>query len=141
MSEGSPLHNMASINEAAAGPSLEEILSRNGLKSKDLDKEFSKRVRDEVAVKLGDWEVVGYYLEFTMDELKDINRENSTRGQEFCRIALLDAWHKRECEKATYLKLASVLHRRQRRDLVEFLCCKFQQHQDSGSNSLGMKLS
>ena len=117
-------------------------MSRNDLKSTDLDKECPKRIRDEVAVKLGDWEVVGCYLEFTVDELKDINRENSTRGQEFCRIALLDAWHKREGEKATYLKLASVLHRRQRCDLVEFLCGKFkiQQHQD-GSRSLGMKLS
>ena len=102
-----------------AGPSLEEILSRHGLKPTDLDKECPKRARDEVAVKLGDWEMVGCYLEFTLEKLRDINRENSS--QDLCRIALLDTWGK----KATYLKLASVLHRRQRCDLVEFLCAKF----------------
>ena len=115
-------HNtMASIE---VGPSLqlEEILSRHGLKPTDLDKECPERVRDEVAVKLDDWEMAGRYLEFTLEKLRDINRENSS--QELCRIALLDTWGKREGKKATYLKLASVLHRRQRCDLVEFLCIK-----------------
>ena len=116
---------MASIspNVSEAGPSLEEILSRHGLKPTDLDKECPKRIRDEVAVKLGDWEMVGCYLEFTLEKLRDINRENSS--QDLCRIALLDTWGKREGEKATYLKLASVMHLRQRCDLVEFLCAKF----------------
>ena len=109
---------MASIS----GPSLEEILFRRGLKREDLDKECPGSVRDEVAVKLDDWEVVGRYLEFTLEKLRDINRENAS--QELCRIALLDTWGKREGKRATYLKLASVLHRRQRCDLVEFLCAK-----------------
>ena len=109
---------MASIS----GPSLEEILFRRGLKLEDLDKECPGSVRDEVAVKLDDWEVVGRYLEFTLEKLRDINRENAS--QELCRIALLDTWGKREGKRATYLKLASVLHRRQRCDLVEFLCAK-----------------
>jgi hypothetical protein len=139
---------------------LEEILSRHGLKPTDLDKECPARVRDEVAVKLGDWEVVGRYLEFTLEKLRDINRENAS--QELCRIALLDTWGKREGKKATYLKLASVLYRRERCDLVEFLCAKFklnlvplsesvanweipsgneqaQQHQE-GSSSVGMEI-
>ena len=117
---------MASISPmivSEAGPSLEEILSRHSLKPTDLDKECPERVRDEVAVKLDDWEMTGRYLEFTLEKLRDINRENSS--QELCRIALLDTWGKREGKKATYLKLASVLHRRQRCDLVEFLCAKF----------------
>ena len=116
---------MASISPivSEAGPSLEEILSRHGLKPTDLDKECPKRIRDEVAVKLGDWEMFGCYLEFTLEKLRDINRENSS--QELCRIALLDTWGKREGKKATYLKLASVMHLRQRCDLVEFLCAKF----------------
>ena len=109
---------MASIS----GPSLEEILFRRGLKLEDLDKECPGSVRDEVAVKLDDWEVVGRYLEFTLEKLRDINRENAS--QELRRIALLDTWGKREGKRATYLKLASVLHRRQRCDLVEFLCAK-----------------
>ena len=116
---------MASISPivSEAGPSLEEVLSRYGLKPTDLDKECPERVRDEVAVKLDDWEMAGRYLEFTLEKLRDINRENCS--QELCRIALLDTWGKREGKKATYLKLASVLYRRQRCDLVEFLCAKF----------------
>ena len=115
---------MATINPilSEAGPSLEEILSRQGLKLTDLDKEIPPGVRDEVAVKLDDWEMVGRWLEFTLEKLRDINRENAS--QELCRIALLDTWGKREGKGATYLKLAGVLHRRQRCDLVEFLCAK-----------------
>ena len=74
-------------------------------------------------MKLDDWEMTGRYLEFTLEKLRDINRENSS--QELCRIALLDTWGKREGKKATYLKLASIMHIRQRCDLVEFLCAKF----------------
>lgn len=108
------------VNEL--GPSLEDILSRHGLKLTDLDRECPRFVRDEIAIKLDDWEMVGRCLEFEMEKLRDIDREN--RSQELCRIALLDTWGKREGKRATYLKLANVLHRRQRRDLVEFLCAK-----------------
>ena len=108
------------VNEL--GPSLEEILSRHGLKLTDLDRECPRFVRDEIAVKLDDWEMVGRCLEFEMEKLRDIDREN--RSQELCRIALLDTWGQREGKRATYLKLANVLYRRQRRDLVEFLCAK-----------------
>ena len=101
---------------------MKEILSQHGLKETDLDRECPQSVRDEVAVKLDDWEMIGRYLEFTLEKLRDINRENSS--QELCRIALLDTWGKREGKRATYLKLADVLHRRQRCDLVEFLCAK-----------------
>ena len=149
---------MASI-VSEADNSLEEILSQYGLSSTDLEKECPKRVRDEVALMLDNWEMAGHSLEFTLQKVRDISRENS--NQELCRIALLDAWGKREGKKATYLKLASVLHHRQRCDLVEFLCTKFkstlsladsempsesdlqhqiQQHQ-GGSTSPGMKLS
>ena len=88
-----------------------------------MEKECPGNVRDEVAAKLDDWEVVGRYLEFTLEKLRDINRGENT-SQELCRIALLDTWGKREGKRATYLKLAGVLHRRQRCDLVEFLCAK-----------------
>lgn len=111
---------MATISEA--GPSLEEILSRHGLKETDLDRECPQSVRDEIALKLDDWEMVGRCLEFSLEKLRDINRENTR--QELCRIALLDTWGKREGKRATYLKLAGALHRRQRCDLVEFLCAQ-----------------
>lgn len=115
---------MAAISPilSEVGPSLEEILSRYGLKVSDLDRECPQRVRDEIAVKLDDWEMVGRYLEFTLEKLRHINRKNTS--PELCKIALLDTWGKREGVKATYLKLASVLHRRQRCDLIEFLCAK-----------------
>ena len=105
-----------------AGSSLEEILSRYEFKITDLDRECPQSVRDEVAVKFDDWEMIGRYLEFTQEKLRNINHENTS--QEQCKIALLDTWAKREGGKATYLKLAGVLHRRQRYDLVEFLCAK-----------------
>ena len=84
---------LISLIVSKAGPSLEEILSRHGLKPTDLDKECPEGVRDKVAVKLDDWEMAGRYLEFTLEKLRDINRENSS--QELCKISLLDTWGKR----------------------------------------------
>ena len=105
------------------GPTLEEILSRHGFKEEDLDRECPRDIRDDIAVELGaDWEMIGRYLEFSLDELRDINRENSS--QEMCRVSLLEAWHKREGRGATFLKLARAFHRRKRRDLVDLLCTK-----------------
>ena len=113
---------MALSCEVQAGPSLEEILSHYGLKEADLDRECPRAVRDDVAIKIDDWEMTGRCLDFSLEKLRDIDREN--RSQELCRIELLDDWGKREGRRATYLKLARVFHRRQRRDLVEFLCAK-----------------
>ena len=112
MRQASRIWIMATISPvlSEAGPSLEETLSRYGLKTKDLDKKCPQSVRDEIAVKLDDWEMVGRCLEFSLEKLRDINRENAS--QELCRIALLDTWGKREGHRATYLKLAGVLHRR-----------------------------
>ena len=110
-----------------AGPSLEEILSRHGLKEADLNRECPRDVRDEVAVKLDNWEMFGRCLEFDMEKLRDIDRENRT--QDLCKVALLDTWYKREGKEATYLKLIRVLYRRNRRDLVEFLCEKIMHSQ------------
>ena len=105
------------------GPSLEEILSRHGLKETDLDRECSREIRCDVAVKFGkDWEMIGCYLGFSSDEIRDMNRENGS--QEMCRVALLDTWSKREGKGATFLKLARALYRPKRRDLVELLCTK-----------------
>jgi hypothetical protein len=105
------------------GSTLENILSRHGFKEVELDSECPRDVIDDIAVELGaDWEMIGRCLEFSMDELRDINRENSS--QEMCRVSLLDAWHKREGRGATFLKLARAFHRRKRRDLVDLLCTK-----------------
>ena len=115
--------NMATISPIPSEPSLEEFLSRHGLKLTDLDRECPREIRDDIAVELGaDWEMIGRCLEFSLDELRDINRENSS--QEMCRVALLDTWNKREGKGATFLKLAGALYRRKRRDIVELLCTK-----------------
>ena len=99
------------------------FLPSDGFKEEDLDRECPRDIRDDIAVELGaDWEMIGRYLKFSLDELRDINRENS--GQEMCRVSLLDAWHKREGRGATFLKLARAFHRRKRRDLVDLLCTK-----------------
>ena len=104
------------------GPTLDEILSRHGLKETDLDKQCPLEVRNEVAVRIADWEMVGHCFNFPPEKIKDIEREN--RSQDQCKVILLDTWSKREGKGATYLKLADVFHRRKRRDLVEFLCEK-----------------
>ena len=89
----------------------------------DLERECPREIREDIAVELGaDWEIIGLYLEFSMDKLRDIYRENS--NLEMCRVSLLDAWNKREGDRATFLKLARAFHRQKRRDLVDLLCTK-----------------
>ena len=115
--------NMATSSPILSEPRLEELLSRHGLRLTDLDRECPREIRDDIAVELGaDWEMIGRCLEFSLDELRDLNRENSS--QEMCRVALLDTWNKREGKGATFLKLAGALYRRKRRDIVELLCTK-----------------
>ena len=111
---------MATGTVDTKSPPLAEILSLHGLEESDLDRECLRQDRIEIAVKLEDWEMVGYFLDFPQEKLKDINRENQT--QELRKVALLEAWGRREGKKATYLRLARVLHCRQRCDLVEVLC-------------------
>ena len=105
------------------GPSLEEILSRHDLKATNLDRECPRDIRRDIAVELGaDWEMIGCYLELSLDELRDIKA--GTSSPEMCRVTLLDTWGKREGKGATFLKLAGALHRRKRRDLLSVLCAK-----------------
>ena len=111
------------LAQSETGPTLEEILSRHGFKEEELARECPRNVTYDIAVELGaDWEMIGVFLEFTLDELRGINRENSS--QEICRVSLLDTWHKIKGEGATFLKLARALHRGKRRDLVDLLCRK-----------------
>lgn len=105
---------------AEQGPSLDDILSKYALKATDLGIKCPREIRNEIAVRLNDWKMMGYFLGFPAEKLTSIGRENET--QDLCKVALLDSWSKREGEGASCLKLAVALHRRQRRDLVEFLC-------------------
>ena len=103
-------------------PSLDDILSRHGLQRECLDRECPRNVRMEIAGELSNWKMVGHCFKFPPVKIKDIERDN--HSEEERKVALLDAWGQREGSEATYLKLADVLHRRNRRDLVEFLCRK-----------------
>ena len=103
-------------------PSLDDILSRHGLQRKCLDRECPRNVRIEIAEKLSDWEMIGHCFNFPQERIKSIERDCHTEDQR--KVALLDAWGQREGSEATYLKLADVLHRRKRRDLVDILCGK-----------------
>ena len=102
--------------------SLDELLSRYGLERKVLERKCPSRVRLEIAEHLGDWKMVGRYLNIDPQKLDDIEVEN--HREERRRVALLDAWDEKEGEGATYLKLAVVLNHRKRTDLVEKLCEK-----------------
>ena len=103
-----------------AGPCLEDILSHYGLKEKDLERQCPPGIRIKIATKLVDWKTTGHYFGVPAEKLAAIDQENATEDQR--RIALLDCWEKREGRNASCLKLADVLHRRDRRDLVELLC-------------------
>ena len=103
-----------------AGPCLEDVLSHHGLEKKDLERQCPPGISITIATKLVDWKTTGHYFGVPAEKLAAIDRENATEDQR--RIALLDCWEKREGRNANCLKLADVLHRRERRDLVELLC-------------------
>ena len=95
-------------------------MSHHGLEKKDLERRCPQGVRITIATKLVDWKTTGHYFEVPAEKLAAIEREHATEDQR--RIALLDCWDKREGRSASCLKLANVLHRCERRDLVELLC-------------------
>ena len=77
-------------------------------------------IRNKVAVELVDWKMVGHCFDFSRAKLEAIDRENQTKDQR--KVALLDFWGERDGKGATYFKLAEVLRKRGRGDLVELLC-------------------
>ena len=106
-------------DESNSPPSLEDLISRHGLTRDDFDRVCPRNVRHNVAVKLVDWKMVGHCFSFPKEKLAAIDRENDT--EDLRKVALLDSWSDREGKGATYMKLADVLHQRERNDLVEFL--------------------
>ena len=101
-------------------PSLEEILSSYELDETDLEGKCPMDIRLNIATKLTDWRMVGHYLGFPAEKLHSIACDYSTEDQR--KVALLDSWSEREGRRASCLKLATVLHDRERADLVELLC-------------------
>ena len=105
---------------AEAPPSLEDIISRHGLRRKDLEFVCPRDVRTSVAVELVDWKMVGHCFSISRQKIAAIDLENNTEDQR--KVAMLDAWSEKEGDGATFLKLADVLHQRKRNDLVDLLC-------------------
>ena len=71
---------MATIaSETGPTYTLEEILSRHGVKEEDLDRECPRDIRDDIAIELGaDWEMIGRCLDLSSDEVRARSRENSS---------------------------------------------------------------
>ena len=110
----------------AQNETLENILSEEGLKKEDLNKECSQAIRYEMAMKIRHWKMIGRCLEISELTLHDIEAEN--RREEACRVALLETWHKQKGRRATYHRLLRALYQRRRRDLVEVLCELIKSH-------------
>ena len=103
-----------------AEPNLKDIVARCGLTKERLQKECSREIALKVATKLGDWKMVGHYLNIPSVKQKAIECKNDTEDQR--KVALLETWRKGEGKGATCWKLANALYEHGRRDLVEFLC-------------------
>ena len=132
-----PLYLSAAMAAEAPNspPSLENIISRHGLTSDDLESVCPRDVRHNIAVKLVDWKMVGHSFSFPKEKIAAIERENDT--EDLRKVALLDAWNEREGKGASYLKLAGVLHQRERNDLVELLCDRILQKRASSVSDGG----
>ena len=122
---------MAEVPNSPGPPNLDDLISRRGLTRDDLESVCPRDVRHNVAVKLVDWKMVGHCFGFPKEKLKSISRENDT--EDLRKVALLDTWNEREGNRASYLKLADVLHQRERNDLVEFLCDRLVQKRAASS--------
>lgn len=115
---------MVSTTQArsSAEPSLEDILSKHDLRLSDMTSRCLYPVRLRVAALLVDWKLIGHHLGFSQLKLHAIQVDPDYDSEEQRRLALLEVWAEGEGKKATYLRLAEVLYRHGRRDLVEHLC-------------------
>ena len=117
-------------------PSLEDVISRYGLAKEKLQEKCSQAIRLKIAAKLEDWKMAGRYLNIPSEKLKAIERDNDSEDQR--RVAMLDAWHEREGECASYLRLADALYQHGRRDLIELLCKLMLQRSSEDSSNHDM---
>ena len=99
---------------------LDTILQVQGVERRHLDLTVDQDIKLRISEKILDWKMVGRYLNFRREQLKAIDRDHDSEDQR--KAALFDAWSERDGSGATCLKLAEVLYRRERRDLVELLC-------------------
>ena len=115
-----------------AGPSLDEIIAHHGLTAPHLQQKCPREIRIQIAEKVVDWKMIGAYFGIGKEKLAAIDRDNNTEDQR--KVALFDAWSEKDGKDATFFKLADVLHRRQRRDLVELLCAELRERMVSSQS-------
>ena len=109
----------ASLQAQSQVPTLGEILSHNDIDETHLDKECSQQIRYDIAIKIIDWKMIGYYFGIPEEKLVAIQRDNQTEEER--RVALLNTWHKREGQRATYRQLMNAFLHRERCDLANKL--------------------
>ena len=108
--------------------SVYRVLARKGLRREDLNWPAKKEHRDRIAVKLGsDWKDCAIELSLSEEEVEAIVKENKWSRNR--RLAMIQKWGVAHGPEATYMRLAQVLSRIGREDLVEYLIDLFIQDQ------------
>jgi hypothetical protein len=107
-------------------PTLDEILSRQGLKREDVNRVCSQGDRYQISVKTVNWKMVGRSLGISEEKLAAIQVDNNTEEER--RVIMLHTWHQGQGNQATYLSLMIVLHQHNRCDLVDELCGMIKSH-------------
>jgi hypothetical protein len=123
------LRNAMAANLEAQGmttPTIDEILSRQGLRREDVDRKCSQGIRYEISIKMIDWKMVGRILGISEEKLAAIQVDNHTEEER--RVVLLHTWHQIAGSRATYLSLMMALYQHHRCDLVEQLCGMVKSH-------------
>ena len=106
--------------------SLQDILSKNDLNREDLNTECHQNIMYDIAIKITEWKVAGYYLNIPKEKLEAIEDDN--QKSERCRIALITTWKEYHGKGATYLMLITAFLKLGRRDLVDTLCDMIKSH-------------
>ena len=110
-----------SRTERMSNDSLEGILSRYGLQTKDLEKNFSRKVIVRLATEAPvDCKTLGQYLNFSEEKLAEIEVRSEDEDQR--KVMLFQAWSESKELNLSILVLADTLYHKQRPDLVELLC-------------------
>ena len=94
-----------------------------GLKLTDLDIQCPREIINKIAGEiLGQWEQVGRELGVSERRRNNIRYDNTRFEPEQKAFALLDAWTEEKGSRATCLKLAEALHRREMTKAIEIIC-------------------
>ena len=105
------------------------------VKREDLNFKCPRQILDRIACEIiSECYLVGRSLNVSEEKLKSI-RDNSSLTPEDQAVTVLDAWAAEYGSEATCLKLAEVLYRRKKANVVEILCeevNRMNQHKQEG---------